>query len=273
VSNLPTIVTQTAAAVVIAGVAVDVVDVAALGGGFAAAYVAGMFLNDAFDQSIDSRERPERPIPRGLVDVREVFVVGGALLAVGVSLIALVGARHGHGAVGLVGALGLAAAIVLYDAWHKGNPVGPVIMGACRGLVYVAAALALGGRVPLLAAVAAVAMVTYVTGLSEVARSKHPPRRGLLALGVAPAVLGGAAVVAGAPVAGVVFAAALGALVTVAWRRARSGQGERATVLLLAGLSLVDATLLAAGGHLVLAVLAAVALPVTRRLQALVRGT
>src|SRR5690606_16228922 len=148
----------------------------------------------------------------------------------------------------------LAAAIVLYDAWHKGNAFAPLVMGACRGLVYVAAGLAVVGRVPALAAVGAVAMVSYVSGLTEVARAKgSPPARGALALAVAPLLLGLGAVTmgeAGSGLLGGLFAVVLAAGVGVAWRRARAGEGERATVLLLAGLSLVDAVLLAATGYL-----------------------
>ena len=34
-------------------------------------------------------------------------------------------------------ALALVAAILIYDAWHKGNPLAPFVMGLCRALVYV----------------------------------------------------------------------------------------------------------------------------------------
>jgi hypothetical protein len=37
-----------------------------------------MYLNDAFDQEIDARERPERPIPSGAVSARTVFGAGFA---------------------------------------------------------------------------------------------------------------------------------------------------------------------------------------------------
>ena len=271
VSNLPTIATQTAAAVAIAESRARAADVALLGAGFAAAYVAGMFLNDAFDRAIDARQRPDRPIPAGLIAPREVFGAGAALLAIGVVLIALAGVRRGHGLFALSGGVALAAAIVTYDAWHKGNPVAPVVMGICRGLVYVGAALALDGRISALVVAAGVAMILYVTGLTEVARAARTPLRGALMLGATPLVL--VLALAGRSPWPLVIASALAVTIVVALRTARAGDRERATVLLLSGMSLVDATLLAGEGYLIAALLAAVALPVTRALQAVVRGT
>ena len=112
-------------------------------------YTGGMYLNDAFDREIDARERPERPIPSGRVTAPMVFAIGFGLLGAGV---AAVGRRRGR--VGrrrprrpcLSGVL-LAGAIMLYDAWHKANPLSPLVMGLCRVLVYVTAALAVAGRV------------------------------------------------------------------------------------------------------------------------------
>ena len=46
-------------------------------------YVAGMYLNDAFDAGIDARERAERPIPMGEVGRGTVFALGFAMLALG----------------------------------------------------------------------------------------------------------------------------------------------------------------------------------------------
>jgi 4-hydroxybenzoate polyprenyltransferase len=251
-----------------------VLDVVGLGGGFAASYTAGMFLNDAFDRHFDARHRPDRPIPALRLTAAEVFGAGFALLAFGAGLTVLVASRHGHALAGAAGALALSFAIVLYDVWHKGNPLAPLVMGACRGLVYLAAVLGLTGTLDPLAIVAALAMVAYVAGLTDVARSKGaPPVRGAVALGVAPIVLAAASLVVGRSVLGALAAAALATVAAAALRHAKDGHGERAVVLLLAGLSLVDATLLASTGHPLLGVAAVVAMPLTRKLQAFVRGT
>src|SRR5688572_10190684 len=127
VSNLPTVWTN-----VIAG--------AALGGGslafggivssmFAISlfYVGGMYLNDAFDERIDRVERPERPIPSGVITSREVFRYGFMFLGAGLAVLTLlvVSGVARVGAVVTAGILGLA--VVLYDAWHKSNPISPVL--------------------------------------------------------------------------------------------------------------------------------------------------
>jgi 4-hydroxybenzoate polyprenyltransferase len=270
VSNLPTIATQAAAAFAIAAVAVPLVEVALVAAALAAAYVAGMFLNDAYDRDIDARQRPDRPIPAGLVDAREVFAVGAGLLVLGVALLVLVGMRRGHTGDAVVGSLALGAAILVYDAWHKGNPIAPLLMGLCRALVYVAVGLALSGSVSSLAAFGAAAMLAYVAGLSEVSRSERAPWHAMVLLGAAPIVLLIGCV--RAPVA-IAITCALAGIVVMAIRRSRAGEPERATVLLLAGLSFVDASLLAAHGDLILAGLAIVAMPLTRSLQRFVRGT
>ena len=58
-----------------------------------------------------------------------LVLVGFGLLAVGVVIAWQVGGVRALGA-----ALGLACAIVLYDAWHKKNVLSPALMGACRVL-------------------------------------------------------------------------------------------------------------------------------------------
>ena len=81
----------------------------------------------------------------------------------------------GNGRTLMLGLL-LAGAIVLYDSWHKLNPVAPLVMGACRGLVYLIAAAALGG--PSTAALAGAAIITaYVVGLTVVAKLSGPAAR------------------------------------------------------------------------------------------------
>ena len=111
-------------------------------------YVGGMFLNDAFDREIDARERPERPIPSGRVSAGTVFALGFGLLAGGVLAVAAAAVGPTRGGLGAVasGVL-LAGVIVVYDAWHKENPLSPLVMGLCRVLVYLTAALAVAGRI------------------------------------------------------------------------------------------------------------------------------
>lgn len=92
-------------------------------------YSAGMALNDAFDVSIDTMQRPGRPIPSGRIALHTAFISGFGLLLLGLFLTRLAGFTSF--AVGVV----LAAAIVTYDGGLKQIEwAGPVNMGACRYL-------------------------------------------------------------------------------------------------------------------------------------------
>jgi 4-hydroxybenzoate polyprenyltransferase len=96
-------------------------------------YIAGMVLNDVFDVEIDRQERPERPIPSGRVPFDAARRLGWRLLFLGVAIASATGFLVGHMRPGAVAAL-LATAILLYDAWLKRTPLGPLAMGSCRML-------------------------------------------------------------------------------------------------------------------------------------------
>jgi 4-hydroxybenzoate polyprenyltransferase len=163
-SNLPTIWTNVLAGTIVSGAAFVRADVGRLCLAMSALYTAGMFLNDAFDREFDARARPDRPIPAGDVSARETFAAGWILLAVGL----LLAAAGGHPAA-LAWATLLAATIVLYNYHHKANPLGPIVMGACRGLVYCVAASAAATVTPAVAA-AASAITVYVAALTWIAK-------------------------------------------------------------------------------------------------------
>ena len=129
-------------------------------------YTAGMILNDFLDYEIDVRERPERPLPSGAVSRQAALTAVIALFVAGEALLLLEGTEP------FLAGLGLVALIVLYDAWHKGNALSPVLMGACRALVYFVAALAVAGAVPLEVATAAAVLLLYIVGLTQVAKAE-----------------------------------------------------------------------------------------------------
>ena len=111
----------------------DFATLAALVAASSLLYVAGMVLNDVFDVELDRHERPERPIPSGCVSLDAARRLGWRLLILGVAV--GTGAMFFTGSLrsGVVAAI-LATAILLYDAWLKRTPLGPVAMGACRML-------------------------------------------------------------------------------------------------------------------------------------------
>ena len=127
-------------------------------------YVGGMFLNDAFDVEFDRQHRKERPIPSGAITLRAVWRWGFAWLAAGLVLLFAVGLTAV--ALGIV----LTLCILLYDAIHKLVTFSPVLMGFCRFWVYLIAAAAGIQGVTGLAIWCGLALMTYVVGLSFLAR-------------------------------------------------------------------------------------------------------
>ncbi|MGI9549896.1 MAG: UbiA-like protein EboC [Aurantibacter sp.] len=92
-------------------------------------YGGGVVLNDVFDSDLDRIERPERPIPSGLIPLKSAAFFGSVLLLIGILFALLV-----HLLSGII-ALALAFLIVLYDAYSKKHGFwGPFNMGLCRGL-------------------------------------------------------------------------------------------------------------------------------------------
>jgi len=165
ISNLPTVWTNVLAAVVASRAGTDPRTVAQLAASASLFYMGGMFLNDACDRRFDAIHRADRPIPAGDVTAAEAFAIGGALLLGGETSLAVAGFAHA-----LPWGIGLAAAIVVYNVWHKGNPVGPILMGVCRGLVYAVGASAVAGSISPRVAAAGLAITSYVAVVTLVAK-------------------------------------------------------------------------------------------------------
>ncbi len=242
------------------------------------AYVAGMWLNDAFDAEIDARERPSRPIPAGEISCKAVFAGGWAMLAAAVAVAALTGPAAGLAAVALAGA------VALYDWVHKRTALAPLIMGAARALSYLVAAAAVaphaldGGALDGHAlAIGALGLAAHVAGLTYAARQEAYDRLGalwplgVLAVPAAIALWLSLTVPLAAP-----FAVALLLVTALAIRRLlRRGPGDvpQAVVAMIAAIALWDATLIAAAGAPVAALAAAGCFGLTLALQRLVAGT
>lgn len=271
VSNLPTVLSNALAGLTLAGAAWTPQALAAAVLSLALSYIGGMYLNDAFDAEIDARERPARPIPRGDAARGAVFAAGFVLLGAGTAAAFLAGPPAG-----LAGAA-LAGAIVLYDAVHKRTALAPVIMGLCRLLAYLTAALmAGGGTTPLLLA-GGLGLFCHVVGLTYAARQEAYDRLdSVWPLAVLAAPLAWALWSAlGDPLALALWAA-LAASAALALRflfRRAPGDVPRAVVTLIAGIALYDAVLVAAAGQTGLALAAALCFPLTLALQKLVPGT
>jgi hypothetical protein len=279
VSNLPTVWSNVLAGAVVAGSARPA---ALLAVGLAGSlfYVGGMFLNDAFDADIDARERPERPIPSGRAARGEVFVWGFGQLLLGLALLELA-ALSGLSASGqklLLPGVFTACLVVAYDRFHKGNPLSPVLMGACRAGLYLMAGAA-AARTPNPALIeSAVALLFYVVGLTHIARFETGSvvvRLFPAFFALMPALLG----IQRLELAELAPLPLLAVLASIGWtahslRLARRGGPNigRAVVSLIAGISLVDAVFTAPGERLAPLVCWG-CFGATLGLQRLVRGT
>jgi 4-hydroxybenzoate polyprenyltransferase len=171
----------------------------------------------------------------------------------------------------------LAAAIVLYDAHHKGNPMSPLVMGLCRVLVVVTAAFGVAAALPAAVQLAAGALLCHLIGLTYIAKQEHLDRIGSLwPLGfLAAPVLYGLALARSAPMAWLPLALYVGALLYALGllRRRARGDVPRAVVTLIAGMSLLDGVVLAGAGQAWPALIAVAAFVLTLALQRWVAGT
>jgi hypothetical protein len=64
----------------------------------------------------------------------------------------------------------LAFVVLIYDGYHKNNPLSPLLMGMCRVLLYVMAALALRPALTLDLALGCAVLFGYLVALTQVAK-------------------------------------------------------------------------------------------------------
>ena len=219
VSNLPTCVSNVLVGAAIGGVTCDiawpVVGVVLIA--VMLLYVGGMALNDVVDYRIDLGQRPERPIPSGRIPLWAAAGVAFACLAAGAGLTAFAGRPAVWFAVALV------AAIVVYNLVHKRTAASVVLMGACRGLVYLTAAAAvcwpLDGPVAMILTAAITVYVALVTLLAR-AEAATPRIRSAVGRWLAGISLVDAIFLALLGHPGLA-AAAVGCLVATAWGHRR----------------------------------------------------
>jgi 4-hydroxybenzoate polyprenyltransferase len=271
ISNLPTVWTNVIAGSVIAGGA-GADQLALLLSAMTAFYVGGMYLNDFFDRAVDARDRPGRPIDAGEISAAAVSAIGFGLLAAGVAVMIPLGA-----AAALCGAV-LAATIVLYDVWHKGNTLSPIVMGLCRALVYCGACVAITGRLSTAALIGAVALAFHVAGITYAAKQEGLNRVGNLwpLLMLAMPLLAALPFVTAwlVPVALALLMAADARTIYLLVVKPVPQAVPLAVSELIAAICLVDAVATAwAGGTIATVALCALGYPLTRFFQKIIPGT
>ena len=282
VSNLPTTWTNVAAGLSLSGAASigSVTPQLALGLCVAISlfYIGGMYLNDAFDREYDRQQRAERPIPRGEVSARTVFALGFAMLALGLLLIAGLTWRSSGANVlpPTLSALALCAVIVFYDAYHKQNPLSPLVMAATRVLVYVTAALSVNASPTPALGIGCALLFCYLVGLTYAAKQENLREpRGMwpLALLELPFLL--YALSAPTPERLAMYALLAGwvGFCLLFLLDARRRNIKRAVGYLIAGIALLDALIVVAEGQLLWAALCVLGFFATLFAQRFVPGT
>jgi 4-hydroxybenzoate polyprenyltransferase len=278
VSNLPTVWTNVATGAVLSGMPLYPGTMALVLLAMSLFYAGGMYLNDAFDRHVDARERPERPIPAGLVSARTVFILGFGMLAVAVAILAVAawGGRWQGTGRAVASGVALAAAIIYYDVVHKRDPLSPLIMGLCRLLIYITAALVVSGRLATPVLAGAAALLSYLVGLTYIAKQENLARFRnawplvflavpfIYAMPIVMDTVGGAVLYLG-------FLGWVG--YSLSRLRPRRMDIPGAVVRLLAGVCLLDALLIAGANEPLLATAAIGGFILTRILQGYVAGT
>lgn len=169
ISNSPTVASNVLAGAALGGVLVPNGAVLLLIIAMVLFYTAGMYLNDLFDYQIDLRERSDRPLPAGRVSRRTATAVVLLLFAVGSGLLWLVSSAA------FLAGLVLVGLIVLYDAWHKTNPLSPVLMATTRMMVYVVAFLAFAPQPTGMFGTWTLLLGLYIVGLTYIAKLESRP--------------------------------------------------------------------------------------------------
>lgn len=107
-------------------------------------YLSGMVLNDVFDADLDSRERPERPIPSGAISRKAATILGVLLMTIGVMAAAGVRWQQSGSFNSLWIAAFLVVAVLAYNALLKATLFSPFGMALCRFLNIMLGASAVG---------------------------------------------------------------------------------------------------------------------------------
>lgn len=129
-------------------------------------YGGGIVFNDVFDRELDKRERPERPIPSGLISAKAASIWGGSLLLLGCLFAFLVNATAG------VMALLVTASALVYNRWGKHNTwLGPINMGLCRSFNLLVGMSVLPAVIPEFAYLAVVPLV-YIAAVTTISRGE-----------------------------------------------------------------------------------------------------
>lgn len=227
-------------------------------------YIGGMALNDLADADIDKQERPTRPIPSGRVSKPAALNFILTCFATGLALVWFFKQEA------MVYSAILLALIIAYDFLHKRFSLSIFLMGACRSMVVLAAAVGADPEIfDRVAVVLAVALGLYIVGITIIARGEVEDRidqRKWLAIAMPLLVLSMFAIVRPAElpapaIAGFVLSLWLAS--PIRFVLARPPKTIKAVLTWLSGICLVDAYFLTLLGAPLLAAIAGVCFVLT----------
>ena len=273
ISNSPTVVSNTLAGAALVGALWPDGKMGLVAIAMVLFYTAGMYLNDLLDYALDCRERPERPLPSGIVSRPAATILVIALFAAGSTLLSYVGLLP------FLSGLVLIALIICYDRWHKTNPLSPLLMALCRLMVYITAFLAFSGQSLLALLIPGGLLVLYVIGLTYIAKTENKPSMtnvSIVATLFLPTVYFTVRQLEQLhwPTLLLVLFFTIWVAYSISFAfRSPKRQIGRTVGQLIAGISLLDGLVLATAGSLLGASLALLAFGLTLFLQRYVRGT
>jgi 4-hydroxybenzoate polyprenyltransferase len=131
-------------------------------------YAGGATFNDVADAGFDSRHRPERAIPRGLVSRGAAAWMAAVQMTLGLGVLVFQGASPAW-------AVALAATILAYDWVHKRWIGSVVLMAGCRVLLALTIASLPGQFLPAALLGWLAALFAYIVALSLIARWEYRP--------------------------------------------------------------------------------------------------
>ena len=267
ISNSPTVASNVLAGVALAGGLSQPGTVLLLAVALVFFYTAGMYLNDLLDYEHDVKVQPERPLAAGRISRSAALTVTVALFGVGSLLLAFTGLAP------LLSGFVLIGLIVLYDAWHKTNLLSPLVMASTRVMVYATAFLAFVPQVSAALIIWSTLLALYIIGLTYLAKMESRPgfARYWPALALAlPAIYAALQVNAWGFLLLLLFVGWISFCLYLVYVKRSFGA---AIGSLIAGVSLLDALVLAVAGSTTGVILALVAFGLTLFFQRYIKGT
>jgi len=164
ISNLPTVISNSVAAWFLAGGGWNPLLPAGAAAG-CLVYIGGMILNDVFDVEWDLRHGKPRPIPRRQIRLSTAAWLGWTSLGLGTGCFLLLGTNP-------LWTVGLAAAVLAYDALHKRWTGSIWLMGACRFFLFLTVASLADPYLPVAVWIWGASLAIYVAGVTLAARGE-----------------------------------------------------------------------------------------------------